>query len=203
MSFRIVYDFLSAEPWARLLRTPEKIADELGSFANPQIVLEVGTAEAYNLRQLVTQGILSSAVGYDISPRRLHLARQRIEAEGLADKVYLCRGDGRQLPFADDAVDVTLLPQVLEHLPTRRGVIDLLVESRRVSRQGLLVSLPLRDASHPLIRWSKYLDPDHLHGLLRKGNGWMYDSDKVERLFGEIGFRYERSEENDEFYLLR
>lgn len=203
MKFHDFYDLFSAETWASFFKTPEKIAEEFEHFDSPQSALEVGTAEAYIIRQLVKDGVVSSATGYDISERRLKRAKQRVERDGLSERVNLYLGDGKSLPFDDDQFDVTLLPQILEHVPTRRGVIDLLVDSRRVADQGLLVSLPLRDSKDFLMRWAKYLDPDHLRGLAQYKNGWIYDSDKVEKLFGEIGFHFERSEKNDEFYRLK
>ncbi|MBI2665513.1 class I SAM-dependent methyltransferase [Candidatus Woesearchaeota archaeon] len=203
MKFHDFYDLLSAETWAAFFKTPEKISEELKHFEDPRSVLEVGTAEAYIIRQLINQGILSSATGYDISERRLQRAMTRVQKEGLSEKISLCLGDGKKLPFDDGQFDVTLLPQILEHVPTRRGVIDLLVDSRRVADQGLLVSLPLRDSDTFLIRWAKYLDPDHLRGLAQYRNGWIYDPDNVEQLFREIGFNFERSEKNDEFYRLK
>jgi len=203
MKFYYLYDFFSAEIWARFFRTPEKIADELKRFPHHQSVLEIGTAEAYNLRELVKNGVVSSASGYDISERRLQRAKQRIEREGLSGKIALYSGDGEHLPFNDGQFDVVLLPQVLEHIPSRRGVIDLLVKCRRIGHEGLIVSLPLRDSKSLVIRLAKYIDPDHLRGLIQYRNGWIYDSNQVEQLFREIGFKVERSETNDEFYRLR
>ncbi len=203
MKFCDFYDLFSAEIWARFFRTPEKIAEEFKYFNNPKSVLEVGTAEAYIIRQLVKKGIVSFATGYDISEKRLKKARQRIEKEGLLKKIDLYLGDGKSLPFHSDEFDITLLPQILEHVPTKKGVIDLLVDSRQVAKQGLLVSLPLKDSTNFLMRWAKYTDPDHIRGLIQYKNSWIYDSDKIEKLFREIGFNFERSKKNDEFYRLR
>ncbi|GEM_PF-6980065 len=203
MKFHDFYDLFSAEIWASFFRTPEKIAEEFEHFNGHQSALEIGTAEAYIICQLVKKEVVSSATGYDISERRLKRAKQRVDKDGLSERINLYLGDGKNLPFDDNQFDIVLLPQILEHVPTRREVIDLLVDSRRVADKGLLVSLPLRDSSNSLMRWAKYLDPDHIRGLVQYKNGWIYDSVKVENLFREIGFDFERSEQNDEFYSLK
>jgi len=204
MNFHNLYDFISAERWARYLRTPEKVAEELDrNFADVDHVLEVGTAEGYVIRQLVQNDIVDSAVGYDLSKRRLRRGKQKIKAEGLDEKVHFCLGDGETLPFKDDSFDAVLLLQVLEHIPTREGVSKALAEARRVSRQGLLVALPLRDSRTDMIRYAKFLDSDHLRGLVQYRNAWIYHPENVEQFFEQEGFKFQRSRINDEFYVLR
>jgi ubiquinone/menaquinone biosynthesis C-methylase UbiE len=201
--FHDFYDLLSEESAAKFFKTVENITAEFENFNSPKKVLEVGTAEAYNIRELVRRRAINFAVGYDISKRNLKTARKKIKQQGLENRVKLSLGDGKNLKFPDNKFDITILTQVLEHIPTREGVRDLLLESRRVSSQGLIVSLPLRDASEFLVRIAKYLDFDHVRKLIQYRNHWIYEPDKVEKLFQEIGFKFERSKNTDYFYVLK
>jgi ubiquinone/menaquinone biosynthesis C-methylase UbiE len=200
MDFQDFYALFSAEPWSKLGKVPVKIAAELQNFSKHKTLLEVGTAEGYIIRQLVRNGVAERAVGYDISEKRLRKACMRAKQEGIEHKVSFTLGDGCSLPYDDQSFDVVLLPQVLEHVPTRDGVISLLHESARVSRNGLLVSLPLIDVD---LFHSKYTDPDHIRGQIVYKNGWIYHAQNVERLFGEAGFSFTRSNQYRQFYRLK
>ena len=202
MNFQNFYNLFEAEVWAEFFNTPEKVIKELSYFHESDTILEVGTAEGYIFRTLLEKKAISYAAGYDISQGRLEEAVART-SKSIKDRVLFCIGDGSVLPYASKSFDVVLLPQILEHIPTKKGVRNILEESRRVSRNGLLVSLPLRDCSNFVMRWAKYADPDHVQNLLRNKNGWLYDSSKVEMLFSEIGFEFERSKDFDEFYRLK
>jgi SAM-dependent methyltransferase len=59
-------------------------------------------------------------------------------------------GDVRRLPFADCAFDVAVCCQVLEHLP-REFLMPSLQELRRVTRRGLVLSLPDRGRCSTLL----------------------------------------------------
>lgn len=200
MKFKDFYSLFSAELWAKMQGSPDKIAKELNNFPHHKTVLEIGTAEGYIIRQLVIKGVVASAAGYDISEKRLNKARARAKKEGLTKKIKFYLGDGIHLPFKNKTFDVVLLPHILEHIPTRQQVIELLKESARVSRYGLLVSMPLTDADPGL---SRYLDPDHIRGQIKYRNGWIYKAKNVEHLFREMGFQFKRSKDSKEFYILK
>jgi len=200
MDFHDFYSLFSAEFWSKKGRVPERITQELSAFDKHENILEVGTAEAYIIRRLVLDKVVKTATGYDISKRRIAKAKERVAKEHLSKKIKIVLGDGQHLPFADKSFDVVLLPQILEHVPTRQGVISLLKESKRVSRYGLLVSLPLTDVDR---MQSRYLDPDHLRNQIVNKNGWIYNPKNVEELFAQAGFKILRSTSNREFYILK
>lgn len=201
--FHDLYDSLREESAAKFFKTVDNIVVEFEHFDNPGFVLEVGTAEAYIIRELVNRNVIRAAVGYDISKNSLKKARKKIKQQRLENRVKLSLGDGKNLRFPNNKFDVTILTQILEHIPSRERVRDLLLESKRVAKQGLIVSLPLRDSSDFLVSIAKYLDLDHVRKLIQYRNHWIYDSDQVEKLFQEIGFKFERSKNTDYFYVLK
>jgi ubiquinone/menaquinone biosynthesis C-methylase UbiE len=196
-----VYDVISAERMQMLRGYAgcKQIAEELMFFQTHDTVIEIGTAEGCILRYLAKKHMITSGIGYDLSAYRLHKAVKR--SAGLHLRYVL--GDGEELPFADKSADIVLLPHVLEHVPTKEGVTYLLEQSERVSRYGLLVALPLKDSSSWITRSSRLLDPDHLAGLIKHKNYWIYDPSQVETFFHEQNFSFERSEKNNEIYRLR
>lgn len=200
--FQAIYDLFSQEFIHKLhnYRKCREVAEELDHFPEARHILEVGTAEGFLLRYMLRNRCIDSAVGYDIRPVRIGKAIQRARDENLDDRLTFLVGDGKTLPFQDGSFDETLLPHVLEHVPTREQIRFLIMEALRVSIYGILIALPLRDSHRPVLRWSKYLDPDHLHGLLKYGNGWIYHAESVERFFRGMGLDYARSEANDRVY---
>ena len=203
-SFLNFYDLFSQEFIHRLTgyRKCREVAEELNRFPGAKTVLEVGTAEGFLLRYLARSGRIESAAGYDIRPARIAKARQRARADPLGHRLSFTVGDGQCLPFPDGSFDVALLPHVLEHVPTVEQVAFLIRESLRAARLGVLIALPLRESREPLLRWSKYLDVDHLRGLFRYRNGWIYHAAAVERFFGDMGLRFERSRAHDRVYAI-
>lgn len=73
------------------------------------------------------------AVGLDLSPAMLAVAREIAEREGLAERVELHQGDARHLPFADADFDAVLAATLLSHVAEAERVIH---EMARVVRPG-------------------------------------------------------------------
>lgn len=67
-------------------------------------------------------------------------------------------GDARQLPFADDSVDVLCSVEVLEHLPEPQAG---LAEYARVARKALVLSVP----REPLFRLGNMVSGRHLRAF--------------------------------------
>jgi SAM-dependent methyltransferase len=109
-------------------------------------VLEIGCGRGTLLHRLSGRGI--DAVGVEISPDRIAESRQLYE--GL--RIY--QTSGTELPFPDEAFDVVLSFDVLEHIPdTDRH----LAEVRRVLKPSgwLLLQTPNKwtNAIFETIRW--------------------------------------------------
>jgi SAM-dependent methyltransferase len=151
--------------WAGLLRYAETARRHRGSGAEPEvsvvaaagrrrlITLDAGCGTGGNLRALEEPAARGPAVpgesgpghdriaiGVDLSPIALDLARRRVRSP-------LVRGSILALPFREGSFDVALCADVLYHAEVRDDVTALR-ELRRVIRPGgvLCVNVPAFDA---------------------------------------------------------
>ena len=108
-------------------------------------VLDAGCGEG---RHAVAAGLADAAevVGLDLDPERLATAREGYREYAGTERTETApgrflQGDARSLPFPDDAFDVVVCAEVLEHVPDMGSTLD---ELRRVCRPNghLAVSVP-------------------------------------------------------------
>lgn len=92
-------------------------------------LLEVGCGMGTDLAAFARGGAEVFAV--DLTPRHLHIARERLRVEG--HPVRLVRSDGESLPFPDASFDVVYSFGVLHHTPDTQKAFD---EIHRVLRPG-------------------------------------------------------------------
>ena len=115
-------------------------------------VLEVGCGSGVVLREVARKVAPSgAAVGLDISPAMLEVARRLAAQEGLGGLVELREGDACALPFGHSEFDAVLAVTTLVHVPEVERAIAELV---RVVRPGGRVGVFDRDndsyiISHP------------------------------------------------------
>ncbi|KKS55121.1 MAG: Methyltransferase type 12 [Candidatus Magasanikbacteria bacterium GW2011_GWA2_42_32] len=95
-------------------------------------VLDVGCGDGAFLNFLKEQNRGLNLTGVDISEQALSVARER-GFEALQADV------SSALPFKDKTFDYSVCSEVLEHIANSE---DLLNEMRRISRKGVLVSVP-------------------------------------------------------------
>jgi len=104
----------------------------LGDIAG-QRVLDVGCGTGVVTRELARRvGPSGQVTGVDPSPVFVEVA-ERLRAEHALDNLTFAVQDGRALPFADGAFDLTTAVTVLCHVPERA---DVLRELARVTRPG-------------------------------------------------------------------
>ena len=113
----------SPEGRVEVVRTRELLEPHLGGV---RWVLDVGGGTGVHAAWLAERGCDVEVI--DITPRHVAIARER----GLAAQV----GDARELPCADESVDLVLLLGPLYHLVERRERQLALLEARRVLRRG-------------------------------------------------------------------
>jgi len=104
---------------------------KLGELVVGQRVLEVGCGTGAHL-EIFLRGELN-AVGVDISPHMLHVARQK-----LGRRVRLCLGDAGNLPFKGESFDCVALITTLEFLHDPEGALR---EALRVSTGKVLLGV--------------------------------------------------------------
>ena len=93
------------------------------------------------------KGMRLRGVALDFGQQTVRFAAREFEREGrradpdmkLDLDLYVVRGDGRALPFADRAFDVAICTTLIHHLEPGDAV-QTLIEMARVSRWGLVVS---------------------------------------------------------------
>ncbi|MEO6951241.1 MAG: class I SAM-dependent methyltransferase [Polyangia bacterium] len=102
-------------------------------------LLEIGCGEGGNLWHL--RGRAGARFGIDFS-----LARARAASKESAGAIVAC-ADATRLPFADESFDVTLVRDLLHHVPTR---LDVLTQAYRVTRHGGRLHLFEPNARAPL-----------------------------------------------------
>jgi SAM-dependent methyltransferase len=115
-----------------LLGELKKLAIQRTRTGPGTTVLDVGCGfglESLRLARAVTPG--GSVTGVDASARFVAEAQRRAAAEGLT--VTFVEGDAADLPFPDDAFDVTRAERVLVYLPDPDAA---LAEMVRVTRPG-------------------------------------------------------------------
>jgi SAM-dependent methyltransferase len=121
-------------------------------FVSDKRVLDAGCGTAYGTEILARAGA-SEVVGVDIDPGIVEAARER----GGVDVSFEV-ADARDLPFANDAFDVVVCFEVIEHVEDPESILD---ELRRVLRPDgfAAVSSPNRDVYPPG-------NPHHKHEFL-------------------------------------
>jgi SAM-dependent methyltransferase len=92
-------------------------------------VLDVGCGQGVDLANFATAG--ATAVGIDLTPRHVELARSHLSSMSLRASVV--EGDAEALPFAEGSFDRVVSNGVLHHTPNFDRALD---EIARVLRSG-------------------------------------------------------------------
>lgn len=145
------YDLLSGPAERRLA---ERGLAALGVRPG-EAALEIGFGTGHGLLSLARSvGRQGKVCGIDISDRMTELARARVAAAGLAERVELVRGDAARLPWASSTFGVAFMSFVLELLDDD-AMAAVLADCRRVlvpgGRLGV-VALASRRGGSPVVR---------------------------------------------------
>jgi len=105
---------------------------ELLAVTSGEVVLEIGIGTGHSLKEIANSvGQSGKACGLDITPRMLEISRKRLEKAVLIDRVELCEGDARSMPYEDDRFDATYMASTLELFDTP-DIPGVLKEIKRV-----------------------------------------------------------------------
>jgi ubiquinone/menaquinone biosynthesis C-methylase UbiE len=128
-----------------------------------ETLLEIGGGTGYGVLALAqAAGDKGMVCDIDLSPRMLGVARARLDAHGLAQRVLLASGDAVHLPCADETFDAIFMSFVLELFDSPE-IPQVLLECRRALRIGgriVVVSLSRADG---LNRIGKLYEWGHRH----------------------------------------
>ena len=112
----------ASSPWYQLVQ------EYFGDVKN-QRILEVACGRGGFVRKLARAG--GHVTGCDFSAAALTAAKAKLLADGSAADSVLVQGDAQKLPFENEAFDVVVSCETIEHLPQ---VQDAVFEMYRVTR---------------------------------------------------------------------
>ena len=99
----------------------------------PLSVLDLGVGTAQIPIELCRQSAHLKVVAVDLAVHMLDLARLKVEAAGLRDRVVLQLADAKSLPYADASFGAVISNSIVHHIPEPRSV---LAETVRLVRTG-------------------------------------------------------------------
>jgi len=119
------------DPWYQLIM---KMLQSVAYGFDGQRMIEVGCGVGGFLINAAQNGAI--IIGLDISTNAVHTARDLVKSLGLQANVDLVVGDAQFLPFKDQAGDVVICAETLEHVPDYEEAFKEIV--RITSRSGYL-----------------------------------------------------------------
>ena len=109
---------------------------QLLSVTSGETVLEVGVGTGYSLKEIAKSvGKNGKAYGLDITPQMLEITSERLNKAGLSQRVELCEGDARSMPYEDGKFDAVYMASTLELFDTP-DIPRVLKETKRVLKPG-------------------------------------------------------------------
>lgn len=117
----------------------DTLAEVILSLCTPTSILEAGVGEATILSGVLKKLGMIPHYGFDISWSRLAFARQWLQSQGQKNSI-LCTGDLKQIPFADNSIDVVFTSHAIE--PNGGYESEILQELFRVTRRYLVLLEP-------------------------------------------------------------
>jgi len=157
------------------VRKAAKICAVLDHFMGPDwaggaVFLDIGASLGWTVEAAARRG--ATAIGMDIDEPGLAVAK--------ADRDPRCifaSGDGENLPFPDDSVDVVVLNHIYEHVVDADAVvaeIHRVLSPTGVAYFGLGNRLGIMEPHHhlPFLSWLPYPMADRYVRALRDGDGY-------------------------------
>jgi len=134
---------------------------QLLSITPGEVVLEVGVGTGYSLKEIANSvGENGKAYGIDVTPQMLELTKKRVKKAGLMDRVELCEGDARRMPYQNGKFDAVYMASTLElfDTPDIPGVLNEVKRVLKPSGRLGVASLTREDREGSLfIRFYEWL----------------------------------------------
>src|SRR5262249_35971438 len=113
--------FRGDEPLAEAVAATERFIGERGAFHAGQDVLDIGCGVARPAVHFAERfGV--RVTGVNLSARQIGIARDRVVAHGVADRVRFVIADGMQLPLAREAFDRAYEPEAGRPIAAQAGL---------------------------------------------------------------------------------
>ena len=110
-----------------------------------ETVLEIGFGTAYSLVEIAKSvGETGKAFGIDVSSEMIKLAKERLEKQGLANRVELYEGNAIEMPYENNQFDSVYMAATLELFDTPE-IPAVLTEIKRVLKPTgrlAIISMP-------------------------------------------------------------
>jgi len=148
------------------------------------VVVDLGTGPGLLLRDLTTRYENTRAVGIEVQPEMLKLAKDVVAED--ADRRQLIEADVSQPPLAvdDNSADVVIASVLLHELPVPTRMID---EALRILKPGGTFIM-LDWIRQPLSTYCDGERPDTLSQFTHFSEHCRYTADDLEWLFQQSGF---------------
>lgn len=117
----------------KIIRISRELVNEIESCNNKVRVLDAGCGEGFITNLLVSNIANIEAVGLEYTQEALEIAQKSNSS------IQWMRGDIYQLPFEDNAFDIVICTEVLEHLSDPCMAIS---ELKRVCKKYVLLTVP-------------------------------------------------------------
>jgi ubiquinone/menaquinone biosynthesis C-methylase UbiE len=126
------------------------------------VVLEIGFGTGFTLVDLVKAvGETGRVYGVDVTPEMVHLAKERLNREGVVTKVELSESDARNMPYEDNIFDAVYMSGVLELFDTP-DIPRVLAEIKRVLKSnGKLEAVSISKENHEDSKFLKFYEWMH------------------------------------------
>jgi demethylmenaquinone methyltransferase / 2-methoxy-6-polyprenyl-1,4-benzoquinol methylase len=95
----------------------------------------------------------AEVIGLDPSPKMLELGRQKVEAEGLGERVRLELGEAEQLPFPDESFDGVTVAFGIRNVADRPAALREI--ARVLKAEGVAAILEANEPQGPLAPFTK------------------------------------------------
>ena len=191
-----IYDDVADRWWSdevRWVRTLKRMVRGRLSWFDPRVdwrgarVLDVGCAGGFMAEALARRG--ARVTGIDPAARAIDAAREHAAGEGLDIRYDV--GVGESLPYPDDAFDVVVCVDVLEHVESVERCIGEM--ARVLGREGQVCFDTIN--RNPVARFAAITVAEDLLRLLPKGThdpSMFIKPDELEATFVRHGFAVDR-----------
>lgn len=122
----------------------------VSAVENP-LILDVACGTADSTIKIAEKIINSKVYGVDISEKMLEIGKEKVEKEGLSDRIYFSISRAESLDFQDDTFDAVMVAFGVRNFSDReQGLKEIL---RVLKPNGTLIVLELSEPQNVIVRW--------------------------------------------------